>query len=500
MGRDRLALSVLAATSAALLAVRLLAATRVGFGDSEALYASYALFPQPCYLDHPGLVGQVASLLGGGTAPSPLQAHLATAVLATAFPWVLAVACRAAGAPWPRAFAGALVAAVAPELAVGLFALTPDLLLAFTWTGALAMAALGLRSPPESARAPLALAGAGVLAGAAASSKVTGLALFAVLALTYASRHAGEHRRSLAPWAGLAAGALVLAPVVLYERHMGWPMLRHRMVDTQVSAGLSLRNLGALVGGQLVYLSPVVAWLAARAAREAWRGRGDAVGRLLWLAFVVPVAALLPLCLWSRVAEPHWMAPAFLSLVVAATRAEAASLPSRRLVGWACAVGGVVVAAVHAWVLVPSSVLLAPASYDPRLDLANELYGWPEVVTAVREEAVAASPVGPYDVGGELSVVGPHWVICAQLQAALRRELHVGCDTPILDDFDVWWPRARWRASDVLVWVSDLRFGPPESPALRPYAPLRSREVRVERAGRTVRTFTITVLARRAQG
>jgi len=48
--------------------------------------------------------------------------------------------------------------------------------------------------------------------------------------------------------------------------------------------------------------------------------------------------------------------------------------------------------------------------------------------------------------------------------------------------------------------VSDLRFGPPESPALRPYAPLRSREVRVERAGRTVRTFTITVLARRAQG
>src|SRR5580692_10276218 len=126
----------LAAVSATLLAVRLVAATRVGFGDSEALYASYALHPQPAYLDHPGLVGQLASLIGGGTAPSPLQAHLVTSVLATAFPWVLVLACRAAGAPWGRAFVGALVAALAPEIAIGLFALTPDLLLALAWTGA----------------------------------------------------------------------------------------------------------------------------------------------------------------------------------------------------------------------------------------------------------------------------------------------------------------------------------------------------------------------------
>jgi hypothetical protein len=488
------ALAALAAASVALFAVRLVAAHRVGFGDSEALYASYALHPQPAYLDHPGLVGIVARCLGGGTAPSPLRAHLVTAFLATAFPWSLAAACRAAGATRQRAFAAALVAALAPELAVGLFALTPDLLLAFTWTGALGLAAMALRSVPASGRATLAFAGAGLLAGTAAVSKVTGVTLFVALAATYASRPARTHGRTLAPWAGLAAGAVVMAPVLLFESRTGWPMLRHRLIDSEAGAGLSLRNAGALLGGQLVYLSPLIAWLAALAAREAWRDRGDAVGRLLGASFVLPVAALLPLCAWSRVAEPHWMAPAFLALVLAAARASSA--PSRRLVVSSCALAAALVAAVHAWVLLPSAVLLAPASSDPRLDLSNELVGWPEVIAAVREEARAASPEPGDPSSQDLAVVGPHWVICAQLEAALRGDLRVGCNTPIPDDFDTWWPRARWRAADLVVWVTDRRFGPP---ALATHDALRSREVRIERAGRTVRVFTITVLASRAQ-
>jgi hypothetical protein len=154
------------------------------------------------------------------------------------------------------------------------------------------------------------------------------------------------------------------------------------------------------------------------------------------------------------------------------------------------------VAAVHAWVLIPAAILLAPASYDPRLDLSNELQGWPEAVVAVRDEVAAASVAGSEPETNDLAVVGPHWVICAQLEAALRDTIPVGCDTPVPDDFDVWWPRSRWRSAEVLVWVTDGRFGPP---ALLTHAPLRQREVRIERGGRLVRVFTITVLARRAQ-
>src|SRR5262249_10929795 len=129
----------------------------------------------------------------------------------------------------------------------------------------------------------------------------------------------------------------------------------------------------------------------------------------------------------------------------------------------------------------------------PKLDLSNELYGWPQVIAAVREEARATGL--SRDEQNAVVIVGPHWVICAQLEAALRGELPVGCDTPIPDDFDTWWPRARWRAADVVVWVHDARFG---APVLATHAPLRAREVQVRRDGRVVRTFKITVLARRA--
>jgi hypothetical protein len=497
---ERVALIALGVASIVMLAVRLLAATRVGFGDAEALYASYALHPQPAYLDHPGLVGVFARALGGGTAPSPVRAHVVTAILATLLPWGMAMVCRACGAPWARSLGAALVVGLTPELAVGLFAMTPDLLLAFGWIGAVALAALALQSSPDSARAAAAFASAGLLAGVATASKVTGVALFAALSAAYATSPARAHARTVAPWAGLAAGLLVVAPVATFEAHLGWPMVHHRLVDTQSSAGLSLRNLGALAGGQVVYLSPLVALLAMLAAREVWRGRSDAVGRLLLACLLVPLVPLVALCVWSRVAEPHWIAPALLALAPAAARAPGA--PRRRLVIASCALAAVMVAAVHAWALFPGALRLAAASYDPRLDLTNELFGWPSVVEAARKEALEVWTPG--SERGEVVVAGPHWVICAQLDAALHGEWPVGCDTPVRDDYDDWLPRLAWREADAIVWVSDARFEPrldvpSYAPLLKSHAPLRAREVRILRDGRLVRLFTITVLARRAR-
>jgi hypothetical protein len=481
------------AVTLALLGLHLVAAARIGFGDSEALYASYALHPQPAYLDHPGLVGLVARAIGGGTAPSPARAHVLTSVLCAGFPFAMALACRAAGSAWKRALAVATVVSLVPEIAVGLFALTPDLLLALAWTTSLAFAAAGLRASPGSPRATGAFAAAGLLAGVAATAKASGVLLLLALAATYAARPSRAHARTIAPWAGLAAGALAVAPVLLFEAHSGWPMLRHRLVDTQADAGWSLRNAGALVGGQLLYLSPLTAVLAALSAREAFLARSeDAVGRLLFTAFAIPMAFLAPLCLWSRVAEPHWIAPALLSLGPAVARSPRA--PSRRLVVAAAALSAFLVGVVHAWVLSPGLLAFAPASYDARVDIANELRGWPEVVEAVRREAVTAW--NPGSERGDLVVVGPHWIVCAQLEAALRGELPVGCDTPVPDDFDTWYPRSRWRSADALLWVSDERFGPP--PRLPDYVAADVATVRVQRGGRTVRVFTVTWLTRRA--
>jgi hypothetical protein len=250
------------------------------------------------------------------------------------------------------------------------------------------------------------------------------------------------------------------------------------------------------VGGQLAYLSPLVAWLGVRAARSLWRDRGDAVGALLFASFALPLVALLPLCLWSRVAEPHWIAPALLALAPAAARSS--SDFSRRLVLASCGLAATIVVAAHAWVLVPALVRLAPKTYDARIDIANELYGWPQAIAATRNEALAWWPPGSKKADGDVVVVGPHWVVCAQLEAGLRGEVPVGCATPVRDDFDDWLPRARWRAADTIVWVTDERFGPP--PSLPEHTLQGVRRITVERGGRVARVFTIAVLVRRALG
>ncbi len=115
-------------------------------------------------------------------------------------------------------------------------------------------------------------------------------------------------------------------------------------------------------------------------------------------------------------------------------------------------------------------------------------------MSAVRDEVAAQASPGLEDV----SVVGPHWVICAQLEADLRGDVHVGCNTPIRDDFDGWWPRERWRNADAIVWVTDDRFGPP--PELPLHALFSLRKVRIKRGDRVVRTFTIAVFVRHAEG
>jgi hypothetical protein len=484
------------------LGLRLYAATHVGFGDSEALYAAYALHPAPAYLDHPGLIGLLARFLGGGTAPSPAAAHRATAFLATAAPWGVVLAARALRAEWRGALAAGLATAVVPEVAVGLFGMTPDLLLFPAWVAVLGLAGAGLLAPPSSVRAAVCLVLAGLAAGIGVAAKASAAGLVVALVLTYLSPRARPHARTFWPWAGLALGALVVFPVVDFEAKAGWPMLHHRLVATQADAGLSLRNLGALIGGQLLYLSPVMAVGAALVAVDLWKTRRqDLATTLLANALVAPLALLVPLCLWSRVAEPHWVAPAMLALPLHYARRVTGGHPvlPRRIGALALGLGAGVSLFIHAWVLAPGLAAIVPASaYDGAVDISNELYGWRDVFDAVRELRQKHLPEAPDP--SDVVVVGPHWVVCAQLEAALGALLPVGCASRDAADFAYWNPPERWQAAYLLVFVRDNRF-PNDAPLRFPdRTRVDARTVEVRRGGRVARSFTVEVLARQGLG
>lgn len=472
--------------TAALLGLRLLLASRVGLGDAEALYVSYALFPQPGYLDHPGLVGFVARSLGSdGKLPSAWGVHAFTAVLASLVPWIGGLAAHGAGADLRGVSRTVLALALVPELALGLFGLTPDLLLAVTWLGALGAAAAILRRNGDvSFLVYLALGaclGLGILAKVSAGL----LALAVAVALLGAP---GVRTRPMLWVAALLTGILVW-PWVHWEWSQGLPMFRHRLISTQSEAGLSLRNVGALLGGQLLYVTPPFLYGSYRLLQQLRETRqGDPCSRLLWIATLLPAVVLAALCLWSRVAEPHWLAPAYLALSLQLGRGAT-------LVRWvtrsAIGVGVAAVALAFAWVGTDWAPRLPDSIYRARYDLANDLYAWesaaPLLQEAVKEAAVSA---GRWPV-----VVGPHWIVCAQAQYALGAGVHVGCATKVPDDFDRWLPRERWRRQPVVLFVSDSRFEDVRPSDVLPGRIEKSRSrVSIRRGGRVVRTVSVSRL------
>jgi hypothetical protein len=474
-----------AGVSLFLCALRLSVAHGMGFGDAEALYAAYALHPQPAYVEHPGLIGSLARLLGRGNAPTPALAHFATAILATLLPWAGALAARASGATWRGAMLTVLALALTPELSVGLFGLTPDLPLAFAWILALGSTALALRSEPGSRRALAALLGAGVFAGIACLSKASGVLLVGTIFLALLTRP--RFWLTLAPWSAVGVIAILVTPVVIWEVRHGYPMLRHRLITSQVDAGLSLRNLGMLIGGQLAYVTPPFLVAAGIAAWDLHKKRKeDPVFRLFWLAVLLPGTVLVLLCLWSRVAEPHWVAPAYLPLALYVSRTSVG-----KRIGTACiVVGFVIVLFVFAWVKTPLPMTLLASKYRPRYDVSNDLYAWGPGKKLVREAVAAVS----MEFGQLPVVVGPHYVVCAQAHAALGNTAPVGCNTPRRDDFDFWFPRSRWIEAPFIVYVHDSRF------TVDPERELPNRIVRgrshvdVVRGGITVRTIWVTIL------
>lgn len=492
-----LALSVLA------LVVRLYAAKVVGFGDSEALYASYALFPSGAYVDHPGLIGVIARVIGGGSAPLPERAHWLTSIAATAAPWAVVLAARMLGAVPARALLAGIVTLAAPEVAIGLFGMTPDLPLFFAWTLALGCFGRALTKKPGGLDAAALFVGAGVLLGIGCASKVSGLTLVLACVVTLSCSQGRQHGRTLWPWVGLALTAIIFSPVLAHEAQTGWPMLQHRLVDTQHDAGVSLRNLFGVAFGQAAYVSPLLAVSGVAYAVSLHRARrNEAVTALLASAVFVPVLVLGGLCVWSRVAEPHWLAPAWLALPLYVARTSSGGPPSSGVrgasFGRAAVVSGLALSAiVYAWVLVPALVGMVPqAAYDPRLDIANELYGWPEVTARVGR--IVDETRTAFDDRGDVVVVGPVWMVSAQLRAALRMGTLVGCLGPDDADFRQWAPRSTWAREDTVIFVHDNR-APQDSAALFPDRTRTATEtLTITRGGHVARVFTIETLSLRA--
>jgi hypothetical protein len=465
----------------------LLASSLFGLGDGEALYYCYSQNLSLSYLDHPPLIGWLIFLstsLFGANVLAVRLVSIAMMILSAVFTYLLTrdmFGSRAAA--WSP-----LLLLATPIFSVGLIAAAPDAPLAaiwplFAWQLYRALVDKGDTGWTRFGRPTM----LGLLIGLAFLAKYTGVCLVATAVIVLGSRSGRVWLKRPGVWIGALVAAATVLPVVVWNLQNEWAGVFHRLVWTQAGAGFSLRNVGALIGGQLLYVGPIVLPLLVWSIFYLLKKQDNRVPGWVLLAASLPVFGVTyPLVLWSDVAEPHWPGVGYMPLFAAAAglvvdRARATSV-AKVAVGFGC----VVVVALHLAVGTPLlPVLLPEESYRPEYDLGNELRGWPEVAETIRA----------IDNDG-MPVVSGFYTQCSQLTFALNRpgDPEVRCVSPEIDDFDM------WHGTFVLppkgaIFVTDNRFdhNPEElvSGARIRGSPL---VVEITRGGRWVRRFKIYTL------
>jgi hypothetical protein len=469
-----------------LLVVRIWVAQRVGLGDVEAYYWTWSRDLSLSYFDHGSAV---ALLIRLGTAlfgSTPLGVRLSFIVLSS----VTLLGCGALAARLARSWEAGLWAMLGlvalPAFMVAGGAANPDvpfaalvLLLLVFLLGADALA----RDRPGPGLAALGVCG--LLAGLAICAKYFGLLLVPPLVLA-----AWNHRSRVTAFAlslaGLVLGAL---PVLLWNAGHGWASFRYHLVDRHTqAAGLSFINVGKLLGGQLAYVSPILlAGLCATAIALVRRRRE----RPAWGVFLATALPLLlggyALILVVPGAEPHWPLPGYLPLVIAL----GTMLPEwwrrrpwvRSLAIATVALSVALLLALHVHVMTGATVRHMPASYEPRYDLGNELYGWRQVADVVAAH-VSSRP--------EIKVAACHYTVCSQLMFAAAGRFDVLCPSPRRDQFD-FAPGGDGSAAlgTNLLYVKDERFPFDVDLLYRCGGVERLPEIVIRRGGRAVRRFVL---------
>ncbi len=437
----------------AVTALRLVVAALVPLAPDEAYYWVWSRTLQPGYLDHPPMVAvfiRAGTLIAGETAlgirlMGPLAIALASVLLA-----------RAADSLYPERRPGVWAAALFNAtglVGVGGILATPDLPLLVFWTAALW--ALARLHATGDGRWWLAF---GALAGLALLSKYTAVLLGAGVVLwLLLSRPAWRWWQDWRLWAGGAVAGLVFSPVVAWNAANDWASFAKQGGRAGADgAGVSLRYLGELVGGQVGVATPLVFLLCVAgvaAAVAAWWRRGDA-GAALLAALVLPGAALF---LWqamgSRV-QGNWPGILYPAACIAAAALVAPRLA--RLRRPAVALGAALVALVY--VQAAFAPVPLPRRQDPTL---ARLGGW---------DALAAEVEAARQAAGARFVATEEYGLAAQLALRLPREVPVVAADARWALFSLPGPEAGMAG---LLVQSERRGGPPDWPGAEPATPPR---------------------------
>ncbi len=480
--------TVLLAVIAILLFGNILASVLSGLGDAEALYFYYSQNLSLSYLDHPPLIGV---LIRGFTE----MLGISTIAVRTV-PMLMTALCLIFSYLCTRDMFGASAGAIcillmfsSPVFSIGTVAASPDsplaaLTMLFTWI----LYRVSTTSVNLNTKNNIYIIILGLVLGAAFLSKYTGACLvFSVLIWLLHKENRNLFKQPFL-YIGALLAVLCSLPVFLWNVQHDWVGVLHRLVYTQEEAGFSLRNLGALVGGQLLYVGPLVILIFAISIKNLNSSSENIAAKKLLLTISFPILGMTYLLVcWSKTAEPHWPAAGYLPLFpLAAGEIVNSGDKLRKLFRATLGLGIAIYLIAHIVVLTPLlPALLPPSLYEPKYDLANELRGWDTVAEAVRRINSNNKPV-----------VAAFYTQCAQLAFHLRRQNdpEVHCVSSSLTDFDLIQGRFVLEEKGA-VFVTDNRFSHKPQEIFFDAEVFLRITVRISRAGKEARRFDLYTIS-----
>lgn len=372
----------------ALTAIRILAASAYPLVDDEAYYWTWSRHLAWGYPDHPPAVAAMVKLTTALVGDSAVGIRLGPIFLALLSSLLIYDLGR-------RMFERrtALLAAIGyqiiPVVAVGAIFTFPDAPFIFFWV----LAVWCIWRARELGRVWDWYA-AGLAVGLAFLSKLSALFLAVSLAGFFLTFEADRRwLRRPEPYRAAAIALAVVLPFIAWNSRHDWITLTKTLHPIPwIDLGEPAKNAAAFLGATAAYYGPIALGLlvaAFLASIRRARASDHRFALLSWLA--LPLIGFTFISSFDGIPKPHWPAPAYLMLVIAAV----ALWPSVRQRRWGrrtviagVAVNTVLVAALHVVPFLPSSLT------------AQHLLGWDQAAAAVAGLIERRTPPGPFVLTG----------------------------------------------------------------------------------------------------
>ncbi|MCC6483987.1 MAG: glycosyltransferase family 39 protein [Armatimonadetes bacterium] len=459
-------------------AARMIMAAHLPLGDDEAFYWLWAQHPAACYFDHPGMIAWLVRLSCEVFGDTALAVRLPAIVAGGISTWLMFLLGRRLFSDLTGWWA-AIGFTVIPIYALGSVLVASDAPMGVFWL----LATLAVAETCLFGRRAWWYV-AGLCVGLALDSKYVAVLLpSSMLAFLLTGRTARQELRRKEIYIALGIAALVFSPVFLWNAEHHWASFVFNLTGRHGSGRLRLVSFAEMLGSQMLALSPLVLFsLVAALARSARMRRGNARFRLLFWCSVVTLALFWGSSIVVRM-KPHWPAPGYLTLIVAACALGAGVGGRKAQQAWLWSTLAVA--------LLFTTLLHVQAFYrvlplGAKDDNTNDLYGWDRVTPVVRREMETIQR----ETGRPAYLFADRYQFAAQLAWNLKAPYKAFSLDPQLDQFDFWIKSKQLLGSSGVFVREDRREAKPEATAA--FASVREiARVPVYRQGKQVREFQI---------